>query len=64
MVDTKREPAFLRDEEGNKTHVLLSVEAYKKLLEVVEDAGLLRAMQETDGDDVLTLEQALIALDE
>lgn len=64
MVDTERDPTFLHDEQGNKTHVLLSIDAYESLLEAIEDAGLLRAMQETDGDDVLTLEQALAALEE
>ena len=61
MVDTEQTPTFLHDEEGNKTHAVLSINAYEALLEAVEDAGLLRAMQETDGDDVLTLEQALAA---
>lgn len=42
----------------------MPVAQYEKLLEAVEDAGLLRAMQETDGDEVLTLEQALAALNE
>lgn len=62
MVDTERGPTFLRDEEANKTHLLLSISAYEALIEAVEDAGLLRAMQDADGDDVLTLEQALVAL--
>ena len=64
MVDTARDPSFLHDEEGNKTHVLLPIDVYEELLEVVEDAGLLRAMQEADGDEVLTLQQALAALAE
>ena len=63
MVDTKRASTFLRDDEGNKTHVLLSIDVYEKLLEAVEDVCLLRAIQETDGE-MLTLEQALAALDE
>ncbi|CAN5882403.1 hypothetical protein BH24DEI2_BH24DEI2_18710 [soil metagenome] len=64
MVDTTRDSTFLRDEQGKKTHVLLPIDVYEALLEAVEDAGLLRAMQEADGDEVLTLEQALAALAE
>ncbi len=58
------EASFLYDQSGHKTHVLLSLDAYTKLVEAAEDSGLLRAIAETEGDEVLTLEQARAALDE
>jgi len=64
MVEPLKKASFLYDEKGARTHVLLPVSQYEKLLEVIEDAGLLRAMQEADGDDVLSVGQALAALEE
>lgn len=64
MIEPVDKASFLYDEKGERTFVLLPVAQYEKLLEAVEDAGLLRAMQEADGDEVLTLEQALAALNE
>lgn len=64
MTEPSLKASFLYDQDGHKTHVLLPVDEYTKFVEAVEDAGLLRAMAETEGDEVLTLEQALAALDE
>ena len=64
MDEPSSKVSFLYSQDGHKTHVLLPVDEYTKLVEAVEDAGLLRAMAETEGDEVLTLEQALAALDE
>lgn len=64
MTEPSLKASFLYDQDGHKTHVLLPVDEYVKLVEAVEDAGLLRAMAETENDEVLTLEQALTALDE
>ncbi len=64
MDEPSSKASFLYNQNGHKTHVLLPVDEYTKLVEAVEDAGLLRAMAETKGDEVLTLEQALAALDE
>lgn len=64
MTEPSLKASFLYNQDGHKTHVLLPVDEYTRLVEAVEDAGLLRAMAETEGDEVLTLEQALAALDE
>ena len=64
MDEPSSKASFFYDQEGHKTHVLLPVDEYTKLVEAVEDAGLLRAMADTEGDEVSTLEQALAALDE
>ena len=64
MTEPSLKASFLYDRDGHKTHVLLPVDTFDRLLEAVEDAGLARAMAETESDEVLTLEQALAALDE
>lgn len=64
MTEPSLKASFLYDQDGHKTHVLLPVDEYTRLVEVVEDAGLLRAMDETENDEVLTLERALAALNE
>ena len=50
MVETKREPTFLHDEEGNKTHVLLPIDLYEELLEDLYD---LAAVAELEPEDTM-----------
>lgn len=63
MIQPTDKASFLYDDKGERTHVLLPLSQYESLIEAIEDAGLLRAMQETDGDEILTPEQALAALE-
>lgn len=64
MTEPSLKASFLYDQDGRKTHALLPMDEYTKLVEAVEDAGLLRAIAETENDEILTREQALAALDE
>ncbi|ADI15761.1 hypothetical protein [Truepera radiovictrix] len=64
MLDLNEVAAFVYDARGHKTHVLLPIEQYEKLLEALEDEGLVRALRETAGDDLLGPEQARLALED
>ncbi len=64
MLEPKDTASFLYDDQGQKTYVLLPIEQYEKLLEVLEDERLARAMQEADGDEIFSLQQALEALED
>ncbi len=48
MVDTARDPSFLHDEEGNKTHVLLPIDVYEELLEDLHDLAVVAELGEED----------------
>lgn len=64
MLELREVASFLYDAQGHKTHVLLPIEQFEKLLETLEDEGLVRALQETEGDEVLSYQQALTALED
>ncbi|CAN5882496.1 hypothetical protein BH24DEI2_BH24DEI2_18730 [soil metagenome] len=48
MVDIERDPTFLHDEKGNKTHVLLSVDVYEELLEDLHDLAAVAELAQED----------------
>ncbi len=52
---------FVVDEEGKRTKVILDIEDYEKLLEAFEEAGDVRACDESkaSGEESIPLEQAI-----
>ena len=48
MVDITRDSTFLRDEEGNKTHVLLPINVYEELLEDLHDLAAVAELTQED----------------
>jgi len=54
---------FVTDSSGEIRKVILQFEDYQRLLEALEDEGLYRAMQEVIGEEPLSLEQALAAIE-
>lgn len=48
MVDIARDPSFLHDEEGNKTHVLLPIDVYEELLEDLHDLAAVAELEQED----------------
>jgi hypothetical protein len=55
---------FITDASGQIRKVVLNLADYQKLLAVIEDEGLYRAMVEVCDETPLNLDEALKALDE
>jgi hypothetical protein len=55
---------FITDAEGKIRKVVLELADYQKLLEVIEEEGLYRAMQEVRHEVPLKLEDALAELEQ
>jgi len=56
---------FIVDENGQRVGVLLDIEAYRQLLEEVEELEAIRAYDaaKASGDEVIPLEQALAEIE-
>jgi hypothetical protein len=54
--------ALITDPNGNVNQVVLDLAEYKRLLEGIEDDGLIQAMAEAEGEPSLSLEEALVEL--
>jgi hypothetical protein len=55
---------FITDSEGQIRKVILDIADYEKLIEVLEDEGLYRSMNEVRHEPPLNLEEALLALEQ
>ncbi len=57
---------YIVDDEGNKKAVIIDYDAYLKLIEMLEDMDLIRAMEEVDNDKNETIdhEEFMTFLDE
>lgn len=55
---------LVTDAEGNVHKVIIDIEHYQQLLEALEDEVMFRAIEETEDDKLLNLEQALAHLEE
>lgn len=57
---------YIVDDEGNKKAVIIDYDAYLKLIEMLEDMDLIRAMEEVDNDENETIdhEEFMTFLDE
>ncbi|HEY9641630.1 MAG TPA: hypothetical protein V6C57_14170 [Coleofasciculaceae cyanobacterium] len=55
---------FITDPQGKIRKVILDITDYQKLLEALEDEGLYRAMQEVSSETPLSLEAALLELEQ
>jgi RelB Antitoxin alpha helical domain len=54
--------SLITDPKGNVHQVVLDLVEYKRLLETIEDEGLIQAMKEAEGESSLTLQEALAEL--
>lgn len=54
---------LVTDMSGQVCKVILRFEDYQRLLEALEDEGIYRAMQEVRGEEPLSLEAALAAIE-
>ncbi|HQO36549.1 MAG TPA: hypothetical protein PLG59_17935 [bacterium] len=54
---------YITDANGRITKVVLDWEEYKKMIEILEDEGLYRAMIEAKNEAPMQLEEALAELD-
>ncbi len=52
-----KEPQIFYDAKGRKTHVLLPIKTYEMLLEALEDAEDVRAIQEVEHEADIPLEE-------
>ena len=53
-----KEEQILYDAKGKKTHVLLPIKTYKKLLEYLEDFEDIQAMKEVEHEKAIPWEEA------
>lgn len=54
---------LITDTQGNISKVIINFDDYQKILEIIEDKGLYRAMQETIDETPMSKEEALERLD-
>jgi RelB Antitoxin alpha helical domain len=54
---------LITDKKGQVIKVVLEFEEYQRLLEAIEDEGLIRAMQGVKGETPLSLKEALEELE-
>jgi len=54
---------FITDTEGNIKNVVIDFHDYQRLLEVIEDEGLILAMKEVQDETPLNLDEALAELE-
>ena len=54
--------AYMYDEKGNITNVLLDYDTYKKMEDLLLDNGLAKAMKESSNDEEFSLEEARMLL--
>jgi hypothetical protein len=54
---------FITDSQGRVVKVVLPVQEYQRLLEAIEDEGLLRAMKEVENQRSLSWDEALAELE-
>ena len=54
---------LITDADGRVQQVILDVQDYQQLIELIEDEGLYRLMEETRGEESFSLEEALIELE-
>ncbi|MBW4479274.1 MAG: hypothetical protein KME54_21075 [Tolypothrix brevis GSE-NOS-MK-07-07A] len=55
---------LITDKKGQVLKVVLEFEEYQRLLEAIEDEGLIRAMQAAKGETPLNMKQALEKLEQ
>jgi len=55
---------LVKDNHGNVRQVVLRLEDYQRLIEMMEDEGLFLAMQEVKDEKPLSLEEALEELEQ
>jgi hypothetical protein len=55
---------LITDKKGQVLKVVLEFEEYQRLLEAIEDEGLIRAMQAVEGETPLNMNQALEKLEQ
>ena len=53
-----KEEQILYNAKGKRTHVLLSIKTYEKLLESIEDAEDIRAIREVEHEKTIPWEEA------
>jgi hypothetical protein len=56
MLDIKKE--YIVGEDNKKRAVLIDVEAFEKIEEILESHGLGKYMEEVEGEDALGVEEA------
>jgi RelB Antitoxin alpha helical domain len=54
--------SLITDPSGDVHQVVLDLVEYKRLLEAIEDEGLIQAMREAEGESSLSLQEALAEL--
>ncbi len=55
---------FITDTQGHIKKVIINFKDYERLLEILEDEGLYRAMMEVKDEKPLSLEEALLELEQ
>lgn len=55
---------LITDKKGQVLKVVLDFEEYQRLLEAIEDEGLIRAMQAVKGETPLNIKEALEKLEQ
>ncbi|MDJ0590181.1 MAG: hypothetical protein QNJ72_09335 [Pleurocapsa sp. MO_226.B13] len=63
MSDYPFAQELITDTQGNISKVIINFEDYQKILEMLEDRGLYRAMQDTENETPMSKEEALKELE-
>ena len=49
---------YITDEKNGRQAVILDLETFNRMESIIEDHGLAKFMEETEGDEVLTVHEA------